>query len=196
MPKRLDGLAGKRFESIVSFMREVEEVGFTSDIDNGRVMKTLTEKIDEIWAQVDRKSGCFITTETRPHPRHETELVVTLHSDVNEEVSVKVYLFVRKERDSIAIARDVLEDDYPPVKGDVPYAGITLDYTKAERLFREKNRFSEASIAAFTAVYVAISDIARSEKCTLRITPLASGLNVKYIVANKDQATVRYEYNR
>lgn len=196
MPKRLDSLAGKRFESIVSFMRDAEEVGFTNDLDNGRVMRTLTEKIDEIWTQVSRQSSYFITTGLRHHPLHKSELVVTLHSDVNEKVTVKVYLFVRPERDSIAIARDVLDDGLLPLKSDLPYSGITLEYTAAEKLFKEQNRFNEVSLAAFTSVYIAVAALAKGERCMLKITPLATGLDVKYIAAGTQLTSVRYEYNQ
>jgi hypothetical protein len=202
MSKRLIGMGGKKFNDMLDFMRDLQAEGFTNELDNARVMKALHEKIDEIWARVSRQGSYHITTENREHQVHGTELVVTLHSTHDASVIVTLILFVRPDRDSLAVGRDVLNDEVKLNGSDLPYSGVTVDWEKAKELFLANPRFNNASFSIFKGVYVSLSDhyddlepgIMLEHPLTLRIAPMASGIDVKYQHRGQKVACVKFEY--
>jgi hypothetical protein len=196
MSQRFNDLNNQRYESIIDFMRYAADVGFNNELDNSRVMRALNDRLEEMWSQLNRKGSYYLTTRVQPHPVHVNELVVTIHSDIDENVKNDTILFIRPERDSIAVRRDVIEDSHHITKGDIPYSGVTVNYLEGERLFLEKGRFNEFAIAAFRSTYTAIAACSVGEPCVLKISPLVTGLDVKYMAGNKKLACIRFEYSQ
>lgn len=195
MPKRLNSFNGKRYESIVTFMHDVIEAGFDNEMDNARIMQNFSGKIDELWAKVERKGSYYITTKCRSHSEHSRELEVTFQSDIDESVSSKIILFVRPERDSLAIRRDVLEETIVIGKSDIAYAGKVLSYEDAKKFFIATDRFNIESLIAFEAMFNAISALSL-EKTQVKISPIINGLHIVFISGNKNVSTVRFEYSK
>lgn len=195
MPKRLDELNNTRHESYIDFMRSIEETGFTNELDNARVMRTLSEKINEVLNKVERKGSYYITAVLRPHPAHKSELVVTLHSDISPDIKVDIILFVRPERDSLAIGRDVIGEEFSPTPGDIPFNGTLVGRDEALELFAANKRFNSH---AYTAFYCALGGLELdhpSTKILMRMTPTATGLDIKFTHEGKKLVRMLFEYS-
>jgi hypothetical protein len=195
MPKRLDDLNNTRHESYIDFMRAVNDAGFTNDLDNARVSKTLSEKINEVLSKVERKGSYYITSALRPHPAHKSELVVTLHSDISPDVKVDIVLFVRPERDSLAIGRDVIGEEFSQTPCDIPFGGTLVDSIQATELFLANKRFNKDAFAAFQGVLNGLSLANSGVKILIRMTPTATGLDVKFTYEGKKLARMLFEYS-
>jgi hypothetical protein len=195
MPNRLNELHDARHNSYIDFMRAVINAGFDNELDNARVIKTLTEKVSEVWTRVERKGSYFITSMFGPHVIHGEALTVTVHSDVDEAVKVDTILFVRQDRDSLAIGRDVIGEEFMTATADIPFSGMLMDIDEARKHFQESKRFNEPTIMAFEATYKALSSVQPSSKCLLRLTPTATGLDVKFTVDGKKLTRLLFEYS-
>lgn len=195
MPKRLNELHNTRHDSYVDFMRAVNEAGFTNELDNARVMKTLSEKINEVMDRAGRKGSYFITSLFGKHPVHGEALIVTLQSDVSEEAKVDIILFVRKDRDSLAIDRDVIGEEFKNGAGDIPFSGQLMEFEEARDHFRASKRFNEYAVIALEATYKALCATQAKGKCLLRVTPTATGMDVKFTVDGKKLTRVLFEYS-
>lgn len=194
MPKRLNELENKRHESIPLFAIDLQQVGFTNELDNARILQALTDALNAMWHRVARKGSYYITTALRRNHSNNGELVVTIHSDLDETVKSTVILFVRPDRDSLTVSRDVTDDEVIIGKNDIPYSGRFIDLDEGMRLFTENKRFNDVTIAAFKAVHDAVSGIVGP--VTIRIAPLVTGIDVKYMVGDRKLSSMRYEFNQ
>lgn len=194
MAKRLDVLNNTKHDGILDFMRELQEAGFDNELDNGRVMKAINDKIDEMWGQVERQGSYCLTCLTRPHPVQLSQLVVTIHSSVSEDVKLDVILFVRPERDSIAVSRDVLGEEFNHSVADIPFTGTLMDMAEAEDYIKKSQRFNLCTLIAFRAVYQSLTAMDGNSKLLMRLTPTSTGLDVKYTVKGNKVSRMMYEY--
>lgn len=195
MPKRLDVLNGSRHDSIPLFILDIEEAGFKNELDNARIIRTLTDKLDDVWGKVNRKGSYYISSATRPHHAYGSELVVTIHSEIDEDIKSQLILFVRPERDSLAVSRDVLGDIVTVGNNDIPYMGITVERSRAIELFAADKRFNANTFAAFQGVYDSLALINAGQNIAVCMTPTAIGLDVKYAVKGETLTQVLFKYN-
>lgn len=195
MTKRLIDLHNTKHDSYIDFMRDVANAGFDNELDNARVIKTLSDKVTEVLGRVERKGSYFITATFGAHAVHKEALTVTIHSTVSEPVKVDIILFVRPDRDSLAIGRDVIGEEFKAAVGDIPFAGQLMDIEEARKHFQESKRFNEHAIMAFEAVYKALCETQAKGTCLLRLTPTATGLDVKFTVDGKKLTRLLFEYS-
>lgn len=196
MPKRLEELNNTRHESYIDFMRAVTDAGFTNELDNARVMRTLSDKINEVLTKVGRKGSYYITSAMRPHPAHKQELVVTLHSDIDTNIKVDIVLFVRPERDSLAIGRDVIGEEFAQKPGDLPFTGTIVERAEAMELFSSNPRFDEHAFHAFQGVFDGLQLVNGGSKILVRMAPTSTGLDVKFTAEGKKLVRMLFEYNK
>lgn len=196
MPKRLDELNNTRHESYIDFMRSIEEAGFDNELDNARVMRTLSEKINEVLTKVERKGSYYITSTLRAHPAHKSELVVTLHSDIDPNIKVDIVLFVRPERNSLAIGRDVISEEFAQKPGDLPFTGTIVERAEAMELFSANPRFDEHAFHAFQGVFDGLELRHTGAKILVRMAPTSTGLDVKFTAEGKKLVRMLFEYNK
>lgn len=194
MPKRLNELENKRHDSIPMFVIDLEQSGFTNELDNSRILQALTDALNAMWARVARKGSYYITTASRRNHAQNNELVVTIHSDTDETVKSTVVLFVRTDRDSLAVSRDVTDDEVVIGRNDIPYSGRFVSFEEGLRLFTENKRFNDVTIAVFKAAHAAVIDAVGP--IAIRIAPLATGIDVKYMVGDRKLSSMRYEFNQ
>lgn len=195
MSNRLNDLHNTRHEGMLDFMRDLEVAGFDNELDNGRVMNTLSEKINEVFSKVQREGSYFITSEVKAHPAHKQQLVVTIHSTISKDVVADAILFVRPERNSIAISRDVMSEGFKAEGSDLPFSGAMLTYTEALKYITDSKRFASYMPIIFKSVHDAVASTQDSDKCMIRLTPLPSGIDVKYMIGGKKVTRLLVEYN-
>lgn len=204
MSKRLNDLGNKNYDGMLDFMRDLQENGFTNELDNARVMKTISDKIEEILSRTERKGSYKIETEIRTSTAGVFELVVKVVSTHDTSIVTNMILFVRPDRDSLAVGRDVIGDEIKIGAADLPYGGVTVGWEKGKEIFQANTRFNKAMFATFAAVYNALVEHHENEDpgvttdtpLEMRISPLASGIDVKYQLAGKKVATIKFEYNK
>lgn len=195
MAHRLTQLNNKRFGGILDFMEALRAADFTNEFDNARVLRILSEKVDEVWVAVKRKGSVFITTETKPSQLHETDLIVIVNSTERTDVQSAVMLFVRPDRGSLSVYTNVLSQQVKPDPNDLP-AAQEVSWEEAEKIFRTHPRFNEQAFLTFRAVYDSISPPGVDMPCTLHLTPNHTHLNVGYKVKGNKVMDVRFGYNR
>lgn len=196
MAERLKQLNQKRYEGILEFMQALKRADFTNEFDNARVLKVLTEKVDEAWSLVNRKGRIYITSETKQSNLHGTDLVVIVHSTENMAVQLPTILFVRPDRQSLAIYTNVLSEQIKMGQNDIPVGGVDVNWEEAQKIFRENPRFDEQAFLIFKAVYESIQKPNENIACVIHMTPQPSHLSVNYRLGGNKVIDMRFGYNK
>lgn len=191
----LNALSDRRFEGIMQFMHEVQAAGFTDEFDNSLVMRMIWSKFDELKRLVGNDDcKTYFTTKAEPNPLHGVVLIVTIHSSVKEDASVKMALFVRNA--SIAVSSNVLIDEVKPEAGKTEVLASGIYWFEAEKAFKACPRFDKVAYKAFKALYRALAPKGDDVAVRLQITRQQFGWRVEYRKYGAKILVTQFEFNK
>ena len=195
MHKQLRVFDGQRFDSVMDFMRAVQQEGFTDEFDNSLIMRTLWTKVNELQQAIEKSdSKIYLTMVAEEHLLFQTILRITLHSSIVKDASVSMDLFIRHDR--LSVSSNVLMEEVKPKndQAEVPASGVY--WFEAEKAFKACPHFDKVALKAFRALYKALAPRGDDVALCLQITPLQLGWSVEYRMHGTKILVTQFEFNK
>jgi hypothetical protein len=202
MSNRLKYFGNKTFPGVMSFMYDLQELGFDKELDVALVMRKLWQALDFVWTRQGKTKGLYhVHAVSRPDPLHEFVLEVTVQDRENEAQIEVLRLFERG--DSIAVATDVITarvvvDDkpIPPKITSLPVLPEkSVAWSDASAFFKNHERFSNTAVTAFEAICRALKPLDPHILHHIRLREKSNGVTVTFMVGGKPIQQISFKYN-